>query len=167
MKYSDRKKIGSAYYIYIHISYISYTHHIHITLVVPSRQCLLTYLYVACRYVCCVCSVCGYSFIVCIPQCTSCTRDNKGIWIWIWIWIWVVSKIIINTFHRILIRRFNCSETDHRPVSGTVYATKIRADSTLHMVAAITASRHSWVGQETSLKYLNNWNSFGIFTWMI
>ena len=37
------EKIGSAYYIYIHISYISYTHHIHITLVVPSRQCLFTY----------------------------------------------------------------------------------------------------------------------------
>ena len=35
-------KIGSAY-IYIHISYISYTYHIHITLVVPSRQCLFTY----------------------------------------------------------------------------------------------------------------------------
>ena len=36
------EKIGSAY-IYIHISYISYTYHIHITLVVPSRQCLFTY----------------------------------------------------------------------------------------------------------------------------
>ena len=34
--------------------------------------------------VCSSWSVCGYSFIVCIPQCTSCTRDNKGIWIWIW-----------------------------------------------------------------------------------
>ena len=38
------EKIGSAY-IYIHISYKSYTYHIHITLVVPSRQCLFTYLY--------------------------------------------------------------------------------------------------------------------------
>ena len=65
-----------------------------------------------------------------------------------------MSKIIINAFHRILIRRFNCSETDHRPVSDTVYITK----------SASTASRHSWVGQETSWKYLNNLNWFGIFT---
>ena len=36
------EKIGSAY-IYIHISYISYTYHIHSTLMVPSRQCLFTY----------------------------------------------------------------------------------------------------------------------------
>ena len=36
------EKIGSAY-IYIHISYISCTYHIHITLVVASRQCLFTY----------------------------------------------------------------------------------------------------------------------------
>ena len=36
------EKIGSAH-IYIHISYISYTYHMHMTLVVPSRQCLFTY----------------------------------------------------------------------------------------------------------------------------
>ena len=33
------------------------------------------------------------------------------------------------------------------------------------MVAAFTASRHSWVGQETSWKNLNNLNWFGMFTW--
>ena len=38
------EKIGSAY-IYIHISYISCTYHMHMTLVVPSRQCLFTYYY--------------------------------------------------------------------------------------------------------------------------
>ena len=32
------EKIGSAYYIYIHISYISYTHHIHITLVLQKKK---------------------------------------------------------------------------------------------------------------------------------
>ena len=36
----------------------------------------------------------------------------------------IVSIIIINIFHWILIRRLNCSETDHRHVSGTVYITK-------------------------------------------
>ena len=36
----------------------------------------------------------------------------------------VVSQNPINTFHRISIRRLNCSETDHRPVSDTVYVTK-------------------------------------------
>ena len=38
------EKIGSAY-IYIHISYTSYIYHMHMTLVVPSRQCLYAYLY--------------------------------------------------------------------------------------------------------------------------
>ena len=44
MKYSDRKN-RQRLYLYTHISYISYTYPIdlHITLVVPSRQCLFTY----------------------------------------------------------------------------------------------------------------------------
>ena len=44
MKYSDRKN-RQRLYLYTHISYISYAYPIdlHITLVVPSRQCLLTY----------------------------------------------------------------------------------------------------------------------------
>ena len=37
------EKIGSAYIYIQYISYISYTYHMHITLVVPSRQCLFTY----------------------------------------------------------------------------------------------------------------------------
>ena len=43
MKYSDKKN-RQRLYLYTHISYISYTYPIHITLVVPSRQCLFTYL---------------------------------------------------------------------------------------------------------------------------
>ena len=44
MKYSDRKN-RQRLYLYTHISYISYKYPIdlHITLVVPSRQCLFTY----------------------------------------------------------------------------------------------------------------------------
>ena len=42
MKYSDKKN-RQRLYLYTHISYISYTYPIHITLVVPSRQCLFTY----------------------------------------------------------------------------------------------------------------------------
>ena len=38
------KKNRQRLYLYTHISYISYTYPIHITLVVPSRQCLFTYL---------------------------------------------------------------------------------------------------------------------------
>ena len=45
MKYSDKKN-RQRLYLYTHISYISYTYPIHITLVVPSRQCLFTYWYV-------------------------------------------------------------------------------------------------------------------------
>ena len=42
----------------------------------------------------------GYSFIVCIPRCTSCTRDNKGIWIWIWIWYpYAPTSLYGNTAH--------------------------------------------------------------------
>ena len=37
------KKNRQRLYLYTHISYISYTYPIHITLVVPSRQCLFTY----------------------------------------------------------------------------------------------------------------------------
>ena len=45
MKYSDKKN-RQRLYLYTHISYISYTYPIHITLVVPSRQCLFTYYFV-------------------------------------------------------------------------------------------------------------------------
>ena len=44
MKFSDKKN-RQRLYLYTHISYISYTYPIHITLVVPSRQCLFTYLF--------------------------------------------------------------------------------------------------------------------------
>ena len=46
--------------------------------------CMLHVVMFVVYVVCSSKSGCGYSFIVCFPQCTSCTRDNKGIWIWIW-----------------------------------------------------------------------------------
>ena len=44
------KKNRQRLYLYTHISYISYTYPIHIALVVPSRQCLFTYLKWKCIY---------------------------------------------------------------------------------------------------------------------
>ena len=40
--------------------------------------CMLHVVMFVVYVVCSSWSVCGYFFIVCIPRCTSCTRDNKG-----------------------------------------------------------------------------------------